>query len=69
VTRGGKRKGAGRPSAFPHGTVLHRRSVRLPAEVWTRLDALAKEWATTDDGAIARLLDEHDASREPPRVT
>lgn len=48
----------GRPSAFPPGTPLHRRSVRLPAEVWARLDALAREWGTTDDGAVARMLDD-----------
>ena len=56
--RGGPRPNAGRPSAFPRGTVLHRRPLRLPSEVWAELDALAREWGTTDDGAVARLLRE-----------
>jgi hypothetical protein len=58
MPRGGKREGAGRRSAFGEGAELVRRSVRMPAEVWADLDALAKEWGTTDDGAIARLLRE-----------
>lgn len=58
MSRGGARPGAGRPSAFPRGTALVRRSVRLPPEVWSALDALAAEWGTTDDGAVARLLRE-----------
>jgi hypothetical protein len=51
-------RNGGRPSAFPRGVPLIRRSVRLPADVWAALDALAREWGTTDDGAVARLLAE-----------
>jgi hypothetical protein len=32
--------------------------MRLPKPVWAALDALAAEWGTTDDGAVARLLSE-----------
>ena len=60
--RGGARPNAGRPSAFPRGLPLHRRSMRLPEPVWASLDALAAEWATTDDGAVARLLSERAAN-------
>jgi hypothetical protein len=63
VTRGGKREGAGRRSAFGAGAVLVPRLVRMPADRWTRLDALAKEWGTTDDGAIDRLLRERDEAQ------
>lgn len=58
ASHGGSRRGAGRPSAFPRGSRLIRRSVRMPQDFWDRLDALARSWDTTDDGAIAKMLDE-----------
>ena len=58
VKHGGARPNAGRRSAFGRGVRLVRVAVRMPAEVWAELDALARKWATTRDGAIARLLRE-----------
>ena len=56
--RGGARPNAGRRSVFGHRAVLVRRSFRLPPDVWARLEALAAEWGTTREGAVARMLEE-----------
>ena len=56
--RGGARPNAGRRSVFGHGAILKRRSFRLPPDVWARLEALAAEWGTTREGAVARMLAE-----------
>lgn len=62
MSRGGPRTGAGRPSAFPRGTELERRTLLLPPDVWASLATLAERWGTTPAGAVAQLVGEANAA-------
>lgn len=55
MTRGGKRKGAGRPPVSPEARRVSR-SVSMPAGAWDALDAWADEQGHRSRGAAVQAL-------------
>lgn len=53
-----KKPGKNIPNAQRHTVML---LLRLPPDVAERIDELAEEWGITKSGAVARLVEEHDA--------
>lgn len=56
--RGGPRDGAGRPNLWGRGVRLEARTLRMPPEVWDRLDVFAKRETTTPSYAVAIMVAE-----------
>lgn len=56
--RGGPREGAGRPNLWGRGVRLEARTLRMPSDVWDRLDVFAKRETTTPSYAVAMMVAE-----------
>lgn len=57
--RGGQRDGAGRPNLWGRGVKLEARTLRMPLDVWDRLDVYARREVTTPSYAVAMMVAEH----------
>ena len=56
--RGGQRDGAGRPNLWGRGVKLEARTLRMPLDVWDRLDVYARREVTTPSYAVAMMVAE-----------
>ena len=56
--RGGQRDGAGRPNLWGRGVRLEARTLRMPTDVWDRLDVYARRQVTTPSYAVAMMVAE-----------